>query len=59
MGIKYIYEIAKIKKEMDPDLKTVSLESTVSMIVSQAKLFGVRVEVDQVKPVALKINMKI
>jgi large subunit ribosomal protein L11 len=34
VGIKYIYEIAKIKKELDCDLKNTSLESICRCIIA-------------------------
>ena len=34
IDIKYIYEIAKIKKEMDPDLVNIPLESICKTIVA-------------------------
>jgi len=43
IGIKYIYEIARIKKEMDPNLKNVSLFGLCKMIIAQADNMGIEV----------------
>ena len=59
IGIKYIYEIAKIKKEMDYDLANNSLESICSMIMNQCKSMGVVVVFNQEEPKPFKINLKI
>ena len=59
VGIKYIYEIAKIKKEMDYDLSSMELESICSMIINQCKSMGVEVMFNQEEPKPYKVNIKI
>ena len=60
VSIKYIYELAKIKKEMDPHLKTSSLESICRSIMGQCSSMGILVVFDQEKPEKpIKINMKL
>ena len=41
--VKQIYEIAKIKKQFDPDLKNTSLWSICTMIIGTAKSMGMLV----------------
>ena len=41
IDVKYVYEIAKIKKELDEGLKNVPLESICKMIVAQIKTMNV------------------
>ena len=43
VSIKYIYELAKIKQELDPDLKNKNLLSIVKMIISTADTMGIEV----------------
>ena len=35
VGIQYLYEIAKLKQEMDPHLKHVTLQSICKVIIQQ------------------------
>lgn len=44
INIKYIYEIAKIKKEFDPDFKNASLIGIVKCIIGQAQSMGLYVD---------------
>ena len=37
MGIKYLYEIAKIKQELDPDLVQHDIEGIVMMLIGSCK----------------------
>ena len=46
IGIKYIYEIAKIKKEIDPNLKNTNLFGICKMIAAQADAMGFEVVKD-------------
>jgi large subunit ribosomal protein L11 len=50
VGVKYIYEIAKIKKELDPDLKNCNLYGICLMIMAQADNMGLEIEKDQPHP---------
>eukprot|EP00826_Nyctotherus_ovalis_P036264 TRINITY_DN3200_c0_g5_i1.p1 TRINITY_DN3200_c0_g5~~TRINITY_DN3200_c0_g5_i1.p1 ORF type:complete len:107 (-),score=21.20 TRINITY_DN3200_c0_g5_i1:64-384(-) len=56
ISIKCIYEIAKIKKELDPDLRNVSLDGICSMIIAQSRGMGLRVmeNVEHVELIAVK-----
>jgi large subunit ribosomal protein L11 len=59
ISIKYIYEIAKIKKEMDYDLATTDLEGICKSIVAQCQGMGVIVGPDQDDPQIIKPKLKI
>ena len=59
VSIKHIYEIAKIKKQLDYDLETTDLEGIVKSIIAQAYGMGVMVVIDQEMPPPVRINMKI
>jgi large subunit ribosomal protein L11 len=50
VGVKYIYEIAKIKKEFDPDLKKHNLYGICLMIMAQADNMGVMIVPEQPHP---------
>ena len=43
VSIKYIYELAKVKKELDPDLNKKDLMGIVKMIISTANTMGIEV----------------
>ena len=47
INIKHVYEIAKIKKEIDPDLKNASLEGICKCIVAQCEGMNVGLYIDQ------------
>ena len=59
VSIKHIYEIAKIKKQLDYDLEKTDLEGIVKSIIAQAYGMGVIVVIDQDAPQPVRINMKI
>ncbi len=59
ISIKNIYEIAKIKKEMDYDLENTDLQGICSMIVAQCAGMGVIVDADQEEPPIIKPKIKI
>jgi len=40
VGIKYIYEIAKVKQEVDPNLKQHDVEGICRMIIGTARSMG-------------------
>lgn len=58
IGIKYIYEIAKIKKELDPDLREIPLESICRTIVAQCQTMNVDVDFEQSEPAKVSPIMK-
>ena len=51
IGIKYIYELAKIKKEFDPDLKHHSTLGICKSIIAQMKGMGFYPTKDMETPV--------
>eukprot|EP01016_Furgasonia_blochmanni_P036161 TRINITY_DN4090_c0_g2_i4.p1 TRINITY_DN4090_c0_g2~~TRINITY_DN4090_c0_g2_i4.p1 ORF type:complete len:169 (-),score=32.83 TRINITY_DN4090_c0_g2_i4:241-747(-) len=59
VGIKYIYEIAKIKKEMDHDLAHVELQSICKNIIAQCAGMGVFVVDECPPPKFTKIPVKL
>lgn len=56
--MKNIFEIGKIKKEMDKALEHLSLENVCRMIVGTCKSMGIRVVSDRPKPEAKLIPMR-
>ena len=50
MGIKYLYEIAKIKQELDPDLVQHDIEGIVMMLIGSCKSLGIEVVEDTLPP---------
>jgi large subunit ribosomal protein L11 len=50
VGVKYIYEIAKLKQSLDPHLKRHNLYGLCRMIMAQADNMGVRVVGETVHP---------
>lgn len=59
VSVKYIYEIAKIKKELDPDLKDIELEAICRMIAAQCKGMGVITVFDSDKPEIVKPKINV
>ena len=57
ISIKYLYEIAKIKKEIDPEMNNHSLEGIVRCLVAQTKTLGLEVVEDTPPPKPLKIDV--
>ena len=57
VSVKYIYEIAKIKQEIDPDLKTHDIEGIMRMVVGTCKSMGIDVVEDTLPPTPLKIDL--
>ena len=58
VGIKYIYEIAKIKIEADPDLQGIDIKHVCRMIISQADAMGLEVVEDVDLPEIINIPVK-
>ena len=50
VGCKYIYEIAKLKKSLDPDLHDHNIIGLCKMIIAQANNMGISIVKDQVPP---------
>lgn len=59
VSVKYIYEIAKIKKEFDPDLKDMDLEAICRMVASQCQGMGVIPVFDTEKPEIIKPKINV
>jgi len=59
ISIKYIYEIAKIKQEIDPNLAHHPLDGICKMIMGQCNSMGVGVTIDQEKPKPIKVPLKL
>ena len=58
ISLKYVYEIAKMKKEADFDFANTELEGIVKSILGQIKGMGLRVTIDQDEPKPVSINLK-
>ena len=57
IGIKYIYEIAKVKQETDKDLFYIDLESIVKMIIGSCKSMGLVVVEDTLPPPKINVEL--
>ena len=55
MSVKYLYEVAKIKKEMDKDLHKLDLDQIMMMIIGTTKSMGIQVVEDTLPPPAIKV----
>lgn len=58
VSIKYLYEIAKLKQEIDPYLKFHSVESVCKMVAGQCNSMGIGIVADTEKPKPIKITIK-
>ena len=57
VSIKYLYEIAKVKQEVDPDLRTHDVEGIVKMMMGSARSMGIDVVEDTFPPVPMNIEV--
>ena len=57
VSIKYLYEIAKVKQEVDPDLRTHDVEGIVLMLMGTSRSMGIDVVEDTFPPVPMKIDV--
>ena len=57
VSVKYIYEIAKIKQKVDPDLADHDIEGICWMILGTCKSMGVDVVEDTMPPQPMKIEV--
>jgi len=56
VSIKYLYEIAKIKQEVDPDLRHHDVEGIVKMVMGTTKSMGIDVVEDTFPPTPLRLD---
>ena len=57
ISVKYLYEIAKVKQEVDPDLRTHDVEGIVNMLMGTARSMGIDVVEDTFPPPPLKVDV--
>ena len=57
VSIKYLYEIAKIKREVDPDLRGSDVEGIVRMLMGTSKSMGIDVVEDTFPPIPMKLDV--
>jgi hypothetical protein len=57
--VQYIYEIAKIKKEIDPDLKKVELPQVMQMVIAQLSSCGLVLSENTQKPPLIAMKSKV
>ena len=57
VSIKYIYEIAKVKHEVDPDLRGADIESVMMMVIGSAKSMGIDIVEDTFPPTPIKVDV--
>ena len=56
VGIKYLYEIAKVKQELDPDLAQHDIEGICRMIQGTCRSMGIDVVEDTLPPPPMKVD---
>ena len=56
VSIKYLYEIAKVKQELDPDLKMHDIEGITTMLVGTCNSMGIDVVEDTMPPEPIKVS---
>ena len=56
VSIKYLYEIAKIKRELDPDLRTHDVEGILKMLIGTSKSMGIDVVEDTFPPTPMRLD---
>ena len=56
VSVKFLYEIAKIKQEIDPDLKTHDVEGVFRMVLGTTRSMGFDVVEDTFPPAPIKID---
>ena len=57
VGIKYLYEIAKIKQDIDPHLKEHDLQGIVRMLMGTASAMGLEVVEDTLPPEPIRVDL--
>ena len=57
VSVKYIYEIAKIKQEIDPDLKQHDVEGIMRMVCGTCMSMGIDVVEDTLPPLPLRVDL--
>lgn len=57
VSIKYLYEIAKIKNEVDPELRQHDVEGITKMIISTARSMGIQVVEDTLPPEPIRVDL--
>ena len=57
VSVKYVYEIAKIKQQVDPDLAEHDLEGIMRMILGTCKAMGIDVVEDTLPPPPMKVEV--
>ena len=57
ISVKFLYEIAKVKQEVDPDLKTHDVEGIVKMLSGTAKSMGIDIVEDTFPPTPVNVKV--
>jgi large subunit ribosomal protein L11 len=57
VSIKYLYEVAKVKQEVDPDLRDHDIEGITKMIVATARSMGIQVVEDTLPPEPIRVDL--
>ena len=57
VSVKYIYEIAKVKQECDPDLQFHDVEGVARMVMGTCASMGIDVVEDTYAPAPQRINL--
>ena len=55
--MKYLYEIAKVKQEVDPHLKQHDIEGICRMLVGSARSMGFQVVEETVPPEPIRVDL--
>ena len=56
VSIKYLYEIAKIKQEVDPDLREHDVEGITHMVAGTVRSMGIDIVEDTFPPTPMKLD---
>eukprot|EP00347_Sterkiella_histriomuscorum_P011326 403372880 len=57
VGIKYLYEIAKVKQELDPHLKQHDIEGITRMVLGSARSMGFQIVEDTMPPEPIRVDI--
>ena len=57
VSVKYLYEIAKIKHLVDPDLRTHDVEGIMKQVMGTTRSMGIDIVEDTFPPIPMKVDV--
>ncbi len=57
VSVKYLYEAAKVKQKVDPDLAAHDIEGIMRMMMGSCKSMGIEVVEDTLPPTPIKVDV--